>query len=206
MIKIAFPRGHFFGCWDFFTSFLSAIRYLNKMNVKYDYFTVESSLIDENRNGIFKVFLENKEEYLLMIDCDMTFKEDSIYKLYETMKDNKLDICCGLFFTGEPGLKAAIKKDGIFYENYPSNDLFEIDACGMAFTMFSKRVVEMFENEESFQRIGTLSEDLSFCHRAKEKGFKIWCDSKIKIGHLRLKAITEDNLDKWRYEETIWNK
>jgi len=36
----------------------------------------------------------------------------------------------------------------------------------------------------------THGDDVSFCHRARLKGFKIWCDSDIRVGHIKTKIIT----------------
>ena len=32
-------------------------------------------------------------------------------------------------------------------------------------------------------------EDVSFCLDAKEKGFEIWCDPRIRVGHEKTRVI-----------------
>jgi len=32
-------------------------------------------------------------------------------------------------------------------------------------------------------------EDISFCHRLAGKGYKLWADSEIKLGHIRSKVV-----------------
>ena len=39
-------------------------------------------------------------------------------------------------------------------------------------------------------------EDISFCHRLGERGYKLWADSEIKLGHIRSKVIYGDNKTK----------
>lgn len=145
---------------------------------------VEGPLIEENRNQIIEQ--TSAGSYLISIDDDMTFESDAIYKLYQTATEKNLDIVCGLFSDeyGQP----RIQKGGVYLKTIPTKFL-EIDACGMAFTMFSPRVVESLKLEKPFTREYPYSEDLSFCRRAKEKGFKIWCNPEVTIGHLRLKSI-----------------
>ena len=38
-------------------------------------------------------------------------------------------------------------------------------------------------------------EDLSFCLRVKDLGKKIWCDSRVKVGHIGYKTYGEDDID-----------
>ena len=43
-----------------------------------------------------------------------------------------------------------------------------------------------------FSPLYNSGEDLSFCYRAKELGYEIWCDSRVKCGHMSHQMITED--------------
>jgi hypothetical protein len=70
------------------------------------------------------------------------------------------------------------------------NGLCEIDACGGAFLAVKKGVYEAMEypwyetkvvNKDGLQIM--MSEDIAWCHRAKELGFKIWADPEIRPGH-----------------------
>ena len=63
---------------------------------------------------------------------------------------------------------------------------------GMGFTAINKQVLKGL-GERPFDRMVLNSrlygEDLSFCHRAREAGFKIMCDPEIQVGHLRSQII-----------------
>ena len=187
-IVIGVPRGHFSAPWDFFNSLYRAIKYNNEHELSTDFFYVEGSIIEENRNKIWEDAKRIDADWLLMVDDDMVFDRNSIYNLYQTAKNNSLDIVCGLFYTGEgrPAIYKGERYD--YYESIPDR-LFEVGACGMAFTLFNKR---LWRSPLDFKREYPLGEDISFCRRAKEKGFKIWCDPTVKIGHLRLQPIAEN--------------
>ena len=45
-----------------------------------------------------------------------------------------------------------------------------------------------------------MSEDLSFCYRARNIGTKIYCDSRIKFGHIGNYEYTEEDYLKGRAE------
>jgi GT2 family glycosyltransferase len=38
-----------------------------------------------------------------------------------------------------------------------------------------------------------MGEDMTFCFRARQAGFKLYCDSRVKIGHIGQKIYDEDS-------------
>jgi hypothetical protein len=71
------------------------------------------------------------------------------------------------------------------------NGLCEVDMCGGAFLSVKKGVYEAMEypwyrGGTAINRDGIvieLSEDLGWCIRAKEAGFKVWADPLVRPGH-----------------------
>ena len=56
----------------------------------------------------------------------------------------------------------------------------------------SHRVIEKLGNEPFNSVVEgelTHGDDVSFCHRAREAGFKIFADSDIRIGHIKTRII-----------------
>lgn len=80
------------------------------------------------------------------------------------------------------------------YDDYPENSLFEVDAVGFGCVMMKVQVLkDVMEKENSwFNPYPGFGEDLSFCIRAKKSGYRIWCDSSIKVGHLSLTVVDEN--------------
>lgn len=149
----------------------------------YSIIQVQSHSVPDNRNRIW----EKRDDDLLFIDADMTFELEDVRKIEEHLKT--YDIITGLYLlpNESPAILKRGEKDYEFIN--PQKGIFEIDACGAGFLGISKRV-SLPPNPFSNIWEGALihGEDVSFCHRAKEAGIKIWCDSDIKLGHVRIRV------------------
>jgi len=75
--------------------------------------------------------------------------------------------------------------------------LIEIQGVGMASTLIKREVFEKTPKPWFFPE-PNLGEDLAFCIRAKEQGFKIYCDTNLICGHCTTEIITEAHYLKWR--------
>lgn len=67
--------------------------------------------------------------------------------------------------------------------------LYECDAVGMGLTSISRKMLEAWPEDISmFNAPAELpyrgSHDLWFCDKAKDQGFKVWCDSGLIVEHL----------------------
>ncbi len=145
-------------------------------------------------------------DYLFFVDDDMEFKYDIVEKLLE----HKKDIACAIMFSKNYPFQTTVKKiisrdkawDLANYIDYPDSQLFEIGACGLAATLIDMRVFDdtsiskehWFEMGETINEV-PFSEDTGFCIRARQKGYKIFCDSSVKTRH---KNVGEENCLYWR--------
>jgi GT2 family glycosyltransferase len=154
----------------------------------YEWIVNEGPSIPMNRNAVFERARFEKQD-LLFIDSDMVFTQEDVKKMEELLKTH--DIVSGVCVMSWKGNPPAIFKkiDGGFRSCDIEKELFEIDACGAAFLGISNKVinflVEPFEPivEGKFgQKHG---EDISFCIRAKQAGFKIFCEPTLLIGHIK---------------------
>ena len=166
------------------------------------------SLVYDSRNQLTEIARASECEYIFFVDSDMTFKGDVLKRLLEDAERENLDIVTGLCFTRKLPIRTAIfkkceysvDKDGqIFpdaenYLDYPRESLFPIAACGMACTLIRMSCVdEVLKNYGlPFSPAQGWGEDLSFCIRARELDKKIYCDSRIKVGHIGKTVITEE--------------
>jgi GT2 family glycosyltransferase len=138
--------------------------------------------------------------HLMWIDSDTIFEPQDFQKLL----DDDKDIVCGLY-PMQNGKNYVVvkdwdedyfKKNGSFHflENseIPTN-LFECVYAGMGFMLVKKGVFESIRYPW-FQPINTrikanpdivefTSEDVAFCLKAAENGYKIWVDPIIRVGH-----------------------
>lgn len=180
--------------------------------VQIRYGMVLNSLVYDARNSLSAQALKEQCDYILWLDSDMTFAPDLLERL---LADDK-DIVCGIFFRRRPPFSPCIyetlRADREYPERncykqmleYESDSLFEVEGCGMAAVLMKTDVLRDITLHEAipgrpvappFVPLLGYGEDLSFCVRAREAGRSIWCDSRVKVGHL---ACVEINETAWR--------
>ena len=168
---------------------------------------ITGTLVYTARTLIANKAVEMGFDRVLWIDADMTFKDDALILLSEDM-DQGLDMVCGIYFTRKPPvlpsihryLKWEVKPDGWVdtdcrcYTDYPKDSLFKIACCGFGFVMTSTKLLkEMNEKYGSpFYPLMGMGEDTTFCWRATQNGYKIFCDSRVKIGHIGQYEFNEE--------------
>lgn len=161
-------------------------------------FTV-GSLIYESRNEHAAMAINEGYDRVLWIDSDMRFDSDMMIRFAEDM-DKGLDFVCGLAFKRQLPLLPVIYKSLEYEEtptelkvdaqpwdlDIPDNRLFQVQAAGFGACMVSTRMLkDLWERfGPPFCPINKLGEDLAFCLRAKRAGYKLYCDSRVKLGHI----------------------
>lgn len=167
-----------------------------------------SSLIYDARNGLAKQAVTEGFDRILWLDSDMDFSPDLMEMLSADLDEGR-EFVSGLYFTRKAPIKPNIfescgyfhddEKDevtplAVNYFKYPKDTIFPIAACGFGGVMMTtdlvKRVGEKFGLP--FSPILGFGEDLSFCSRARQLGVELYCDSRIKMGHVGLGTITEE--------------
>jgi len=139
----------------------------------------EASLVHQSREEMAREVVESGCSHLLFIDSDMSFEPDAAVKLLGRDKD----IIGASYNYREFPLKSTVKPlDKII------DGVFECEAVGTGFMLIKTEVFKKMPHPWFFfsQDEGKLTcgEDVWFCRVAREAGFKIWCDSTIKVGHI----------------------
>lgn len=156
------------------------------------------SLVYDSRNRLCKVAVKEGADIVMWVDSDMVFQPDTLDRLIEDLKDH--DIVSGLCFRRRPPYDPVIIKDVDLehtsteaYVDYPEDELFEIEACGFGLVAMKADVIWdlALKEKDWFTPTMNFGEDYSFCIRAKRQGWKIWCDPKIKVGHVGNVVIDE---------------
>jgi GT2 family glycosyltransferase len=180
--------------------FFDSYRILDRARIKWHHITVSGERVDVARNLITAEALSHPEiTHLLWIDADMVFRPDSLRRLLR----HDLDIVGGLCFDRRHPYKPVIARLydpgwgfdpntlGWLYD-YPPDDLFEVDATGGAFLLVKREVFEKIGSEDWWTPIaGWQAEDLSFCKRARDAGFRLFVDTGCKIGHVGRTIVDE---------------
>ena len=170
------------------------------------YAQITNTLIYTARNVIAQKAVQAGFDRVLWLDADMVFPSDIIQRLGEDM-DRGLDMVTGLYFTRKEPIIPTLHKEihwkirddgwvdggATLYRDYPREQLFEVAGCGFGCVMTSARILKrMLEKFGSpFYPLMGMGEDSTFCFRATEDGFKIFCDSRIKCGHIGQKVYDE---------------
>ena len=160
------------------------------------------SLIYDSRNALAKQAIATKADYIMWLDSDMTFAPGIMTRMQQHMEEGK-DIVTGLYFRRRPPFSPVLFKTlerisesetkHESFEDYPQDSLFEVAGCGFGCVMTRVSVLEdvALNCGTWFEPGYGLGEDFAFCLRARELGYKIYCDSEIKCGHIGQLVVDE---------------
>ena len=188
------------------TVFLRSILALNKVgDVQFGLSC--SSLVYDARNTLTKKAIAGGFDRILWLDSDMDFQPDLMERLSADLDDGR-EFVAGLYFKRKAPVQPVVYKQvgywkmedesvrpiALCYEDYPRDDIFEVEGVGFGACMMTvdlaKRVVEKIG--VPFAPILGFGEDLSFCLRVAQVGAKMYCDSRIKLGHVGQGTVTEE--------------
>lgn len=140
------------------------------------------------RNAVVEAALHSEADAVFWCDSDMVLPPHACYELAR----HQLDFVTGLYFQRQPPHWPLVGKyneaEGTFQwaAKWPS-DLAEIDGCGFGCCLTSVKLLRAV-GPEPFQ-YGKISEDLTFCLKVRECGFKLYLDPLVVCGHLSEAAV-----------------
>lgn len=160
------------------------------------------SLVYTSRDQLAKDAIEAEADYVLWLDSDMVFPPDTLKRLMARLEDNDVDIISGLYFRRvEPFTPTLFDKLDVEsgqvhwteFTHIPAEP-FEVGGCGFGCVLMSTEVIMsvMARFNQMFTPINGVGEDLSFCWRARQLGYRIWCDPTLYLGHVGYTIITRD--------------
>lgn len=145
----------------------------------------QGSILPNLRGLLVKTAIENSATHILFIDSDMRFPPDTIHNL---MKRN-VDIIganCKQRVVNEWTARVGDK----FIGSEGKNGIEEVDTIGMGVTLINTGVFKKLDKPYFSMPWDTnaekhVGEDVYFCVRAKEAGFKIFIDHDVsqKVRH-----------------------
>ena len=170
----------------------------------------KGSLIYDSRNQLLETAKANQVDRVLWLDSDMDIPMDAMRKLSEDL-DNGCEIVSGLYFKRKPPFSPVIYKEcrldkignslipiAHYYADYPKDSVFEVEAFGFGCVMMTMEAVRTVIRKMGmmpFMPVGGFGEDLSFCLRARECGLKLYCDSRVRCGHVGYKMFTDQDYE-----------
>ena len=159
------------------------------------------SLIYTSRDDLARYAMQEGFDYVMWLDSDMIFPTDFYERMLKTMTDNDLDILSGIYYKRKPPYSPVIFSrmrlngrtwDYSWVEDVPE-DMFEIEACGFGCVLMKTEVLLSVQLKHGylFHPMQNGGEDVAFCWRARDCGYKIMCDPKIVCGHVGNVIITD---------------
>lgn len=170
-----------------------------------------NSLVYDARNMLAAEALDTGAERILWLDSDMVFDVNLMQMLAKDM-DEGHDYVTALYFRRHIPTSPVLYKsvdvvktdDGMrgkteVYKDYPRNTLFPIAGSGFGAVMTSAEIVKAVYDAFGYPFApmpGVLGEDLSFCWRARQLGYELFCDSRIKARHVSSITIGEEHYER----------
>lgn len=158
--------------------------------------TTQCTLIHDARNDFVSRAIVGEYDRVLWLDSDMVFEPDIMERLSADLDEGR-EYVCGLYFKRVFPTAPVIYKrlsesavPGILeaetYKDYPKDRIFEIAASGFGAVMTTTNILKATWDKYGppFYQVANLGEDLSFCWRLQEMGVKMYCDSRVKCGHI----------------------
>lgn len=132
-------------------------------------------------------------DYTLFVDSDIVLPKDSLKKMLLADKD----IISGLYIQRIPNshtMEVYMDTQGGGVTNIPheyidGRGIVEIAACGMGCCLINGSVFRKMEYPHFFYKSAiehrdTISEDVYFCMKARQYGFRVWADESIRCEHI----------------------
>jgi glycosyltransferase involved in cell wall biosynthesis len=148
--------------------------------------------VEQVRNLIADWVIKGPYDYLFAVDSDISFPPDTLKKM---LAHNK-DMVTGLYIQRIPGkhcieVMRRNEHGGVSHvpwEELKGRGLVEVDSCGFGCVLVKKDVFTSIEYPHFLYKSAldhryTISEDVYFCLKAREKGKQIWADTTILCGH-----------------------
>ena len=162
---------------------------------------VIGSLIYNSRNDLARQALKLECDYILWLDSDMVFPPETLKYLLNEMEETGTDMISGLYFRRcAPFSPVAFDtleiKDGkASWTDYTGEltGLHEVGGVGFGCVLQkTDMLLDMAARYgDFFGPIANVGEDLAFCWRARQLGYKIMLDCNLKLGHVGHTVFTQ---------------
>ena len=158
------------------------------------------SLIYTSRDNLSKKAVSMGADYIFWLDSDMVFEPDILIKMMDEIEPNT--ILTGLYFRRStpfsPVLfdKLEMTDKGCEWTDFKEipDKPFEVGGCGFGCVLMPTEAIVsvVLQHTQMFNPMKGVGEDLAFCWRARQSGYKIVCDPQIKLGHVGHTVIDEN--------------
>lgn len=161
------------------------------------------SLIYSSRDQIAKKALLDEADLIMWFDSDMVFNPDTLQRMLKLIDEGN-DMVTGVYYRRTPPFSPVVfetmemNEEGTGFEwtefDEIPDGLFEVGACGFGCVLMKTEIfVAVFAKFGlMFTPIANCGEDIAFCWRARQCGYKIIADPSISLGHVGYTIISKD--------------
>lgn len=171
-----------------------------------------SANVSMSRNTVTQRFLDDTDaDWLWWIDADMAWEHTALEALLEVADPVSAPIVGGLCFgasNGElfPTIYQLAEVEGgittVRMHDFDADSLVPVAATGAAFLLIHRSVIEAIKDraynktftwfQETEMGGRPVGEDITFCLRALESGFRTHVHTGVEVGHHKSQLLTAD--------------
>lgn len=187
---------------EFVKSLTNLILRLKEDDIDFTVHFESGTLVYVARDNIASKAINGGFTHVLWLDSDMVFTDDFLDSLMFCGKP----FVAGIFQSRRKGYHSALFKnldiDNLErFEEYP-HGTFEIAGCGFAGVLIETEILRnvMTNYGTCFLPMKMYGEDLAFCKRAVDIGYKIYAEPTAVMGHVGHITIYPEDHEKWKAE------
>jgi hypothetical protein len=213
-----------------FQSALAMVNYSAQKGIKIDFVGItERTLVDTARNTLAKEFLKTPSDWSFWMDADMILPKETIVRLLETAKKKNTKLVTGVYYqrgnkhwpvlwTRSPELEKGGTPKVINQDEYDQNENvgmftvpgpaatepFKVHSAGFGCVLAHRNVLESMEFPWFRFIWQKCSEDFYFFINAQKKGYELWADPSLHLGHVGSAKVVykEDCYEKMKETDT----
>lgn len=143
------------------------------------------------RNTLARMTLDGGYDWLWFMDDDHAFPPDLLTRLLAHRLPLVTPICLTRVAPFEPVCYTEKLDERLYLpiplEQHPNEGLVEIEAGGCAGMLIRRKVLTAIP--EPWFEYTDRSEDITFCEKAKQAGFRLWADLSARLGHITTAVV-----------------
>lgn len=190
---------------EFMNSLTRLLMKLKDDGIQFDLDIESGTLVYCARDGIARKAIKEHYTHVLWLDSDMIFHDSILEDLLSCGEK----FVSGIYHARRKGYASTIFKsieiDKVErFDEYPKEP-FMIAGCGFGCVLTSTEILSsvFLHFGTCFTPLPSLGEDIAFCKRASNLGYKLWCEPTVVCGHIGHIAIYPEDYKRWK--ETISN-
>lgn len=186
---------------EFMRCLIALLDQLKRDGVDYTLDIDSGTLVYIARERISHKAINEGFTHVLWLDADMVFQPTLLDDLMFSGKS----FVTGVYHARRKGYASCIfktieiNKKVERFDKYP-NEAFEIAGCGFGCVLIETEILKAVTLNKGpcFLPLAGYGEDIAFCKRATEMGYKIWCEPSAVCGHIGHITIYPEDYEHWK--------